>query len=112
MHLFQVVNVLFAGWFDPWSFLFALRAKNIDLGVDYIHGDVINMAHDINRDKNYGDNIEDEMEDEMKRMNNLVKVRFTAVATMSLCSSKENIKNTLRFGTYLGSNSGGSHSLA
>ena len=35
------------------SLLLTLRSKNIDLGVHYIHGDVINIAHEINRDKEY-----------------------------------------------------------
>ena len=35
------------------SLLLTLRSKNIDLGVHYIHGDVINIAHGINRDKEY-----------------------------------------------------------
>jgi len=60
------------GWFDPWSFLFALRSKNIDLGVHYIHGDVINIAHGINRDKEYN-TPELEIEDEMKRLSNRVE---------------------------------------
>lgn len=64
-----------SGWFDPWAFLFALRAKNIDLGVHYIHGDVVNMAHDVNKDRNYEDNPEDEAADEMKRITNLLKVK-------------------------------------
>ena len=60
------------GWFDPWSLLSALRLKAIDLGVHFIHGDVINIAHDINRDKIYQDNMEDELEDEWKRLSNRV----------------------------------------
>ena len=35
------------------SLLLTLRSKNIDLGVHYIHGDVINIAHGINMDKEY-----------------------------------------------------------
>jgi len=54
------------GWFDPWSLLSALRLKNIELGVHYIHGDVINIAHEINMDQNYTE--ENYLVDEMKRM--------------------------------------------
>jgi len=58
------------GWFDPWSLLSALRLKNIEMGVHYIHGDVMNIAHEVNRDKLYEDTPEDELEDEMKRLSN------------------------------------------
>jgi len=28
------------GWFDPWSFVRALKQKNLSLGVEYVHGEV------------------------------------------------------------------------
>jgi hypothetical protein len=40
--------------------------------VDFIHGEVYNMAHRVNEDKLYQDTPEDEAEDEMKRRQNRV----------------------------------------
>ena len=34
------------GWFDPWSLLCALKIKAMDLGVDYVHGEVYNMCQE------------------------------------------------------------------
>ncbi|TMW68615.1 hypothetical protein Poli38472_006083 [Pythium oligandrum] len=34
------------GWFDPWSFLVALRKKSVSLGVDFIPGDVKGFDRD------------------------------------------------------------------
>ncbi len=39
------------GWFDPWALLAAFRIKAMDLGVDFIPGEVYNMAHNINEDQ-------------------------------------------------------------
>ena len=41
------------GWFDPWSLLSALKFKCIELGVDFVHGDVYNMAHEMILENNY-----------------------------------------------------------
>ena len=38
------------GWFDPWALMSALRLKATELGVDFIHGDVYNVAHETNDD--------------------------------------------------------------
>ena len=38
------------GWFDPWALMSALRLKTTELGVDFIHGDVYNVAHMTNDD--------------------------------------------------------------
>jgi FAD-dependent oxidoreductase domain-containing protein 1 len=34
------------GWFDPWSLLSAFKLKGMELGVDYIQGEVYNIAHE------------------------------------------------------------------
>ena len=34
------------GWFDPWALLVALRTKAKYLGVDFVHGEVYNVAHE------------------------------------------------------------------
>ena len=61
------------GWFDPWALLSALRLKAIELGVDFVHGDVINVAHEINEEKAWKEEEwtkEAEADDEYKRLEN------------------------------------------
>ena len=61
------------GWFDPWALMSALRLKSIQLGVDFIHGDVYNVAHVINNDKAWTQEEwtkEAELKDELRRLDN------------------------------------------
>ena len=61
------------GWFDPWALMSALRLKATQLGVDFIHGDVYNVAHVINNDKAWTEEEwtkEAELLDEDRRLDN------------------------------------------
>ena len=39
--LFRVIGLENEGWFDPWLYLAALRAKCANLGVKYVKGEVV-----------------------------------------------------------------------
>ena len=56
------------GWFDPWALLVGLKIKAQDFGVQFLEGEVHNIAHVINEDKVYENTIEEEIEDEAKRL--------------------------------------------
>ena len=61
------------GWFDPWALMSALRLKAIQLGVDFVHGDVYNVAHVTNDDKAWKPEEwtrEAEILDEQRRLDN------------------------------------------
>jgi len=39
------------GWFDPWALMTCFKMKAISLGVDFIPGEVHNLAHRTNDEK-------------------------------------------------------------
>lgn len=61
------------GWFDPWSLLSALKIKNMDLGVTFIHGEVYNMAHKTITDRIFRDD-EEAIDEKLRLKNQLIEV--------------------------------------
>ena len=58
------------GWFDPWALMANRKTKAMNLGVDIVHGEVYNMAHEVTKNAWFDDH--QEGEDEMSRIENRV----------------------------------------